>query len=139
MAVRYDVSASALLDDEAKQLLARDVPAFTEENALAETLLGIDTYPEDPFDDSTPNLLLTKTMRAVALQVNWQVNLGTDGYTLQSGDPAEIRRTFRNVKGSQPVLDPRAAAIIAAVLELFEEENADDEDVGFSKTVRSVR
>lgn len=137
--MRYDVSANPLLDDESKALLSRDPLGFAEQNELAETLLGIDTFPDVPFADDTPNLLLTKATRAVAIQVNWQVNLGTDGYTLQSGDPAEIRRTFRSVKGNQPILDPRAAAIIATVLDLYEEENETDPDAGFSRTVRAVR
>lgn len=138
--MRYDVSAHPLLDDDSKALLERDPDAFMDQNGLAEQLMGIDTFPPDPFTDDTVNLLLTKILRAVAIQVNYQINLGTDGYALQSGDPAEIRRTFRAVKGEQPILDPRAAAMVDAVLELWEEEQAPtSEDRGFRKTVRSVR
>jgi hypothetical protein len=140
MAVRYDVSENPLLDAEVQDLVRRDEDAFYEQNALAETLLGVDTFPESgPFTDSSPNKLLTKVTRAVVLQVNYQVDLGTDGFALQSGDPAEIRRTFRSVRGNQPVVHPQAAIIVEQVLALYAEENATDDALLGWTTVRTVR
>jgi hypothetical protein len=138
--MRYDVSESPLLDSEAKALLRRDADAFAEQNALAEQLLGVDTFPATgPFVDVAPNFLLSKITRAVVLQVNYQIDLGTDGYALVSGDPSEIRRTFRSVRGEQPVVDARARQITDMVLALFAEETAVDEGTSGWMTVRSVR
>jgi hypothetical protein len=138
--VLYDVSGSSLLSDEAKVMASSDPAAFADENELVEALLELDTdplYVDDP-DPAKPQLE-TKITRAVVLQVNYQIELGIEGFAGMSADPSEIRRTFRSVRGEQPPYHPQAIIIRDQVrVQYAAMQPGEDEFSGWT-TVRGVR
>lgn len=98
-----DISGHALLSAEAAGL---EPPALAEYAALAVDLLGL---ADATFDTGDPDLL--KARRAVALQVNFLIEQGTDSAVYSSNS-----RGARSAAYRMSLIDPRAAAIMRGLL-----------------------
>ena len=98
MKVRYDVADHELLSDAAK---AVGEERLFELNALAEEVLGL-------ADLALSGTSAERATRYVARQVNYLVEMGEEGFALQSSSRGARSRSFRSTDGRAIPLDPIA-------------------------------
>lgn len=127
---RYAVAGNTLLDMAVTRLPA---PTFTSQQDVAEELLELDS---DPLYEAE---LADKIARAIALQMNYQLATGSSAFARAADGPSEVKISYRNVRGEQPVLDPRAVALRDQVrVQYLAAQEATTTTSGWS-SVRSVR
>jgi hypothetical protein len=95
--VLYDPTDHALLSEAAKALQLNDVDQFNEQAALAQTLLELDDSSFSGADAATAT-------RAVAMQVNYQIEMGLEGFTTNAVSRGSRSVVYKQGTGSRPVL-----------------------------------
>lgn len=111
MAVTYIVSEHPLLSPKAKALVSSE-EAFAEQTALAASLLGVDetVYVDDD---------LAKVNRAIALQVNYQIELSAkpDIWYAQSVASSHSKQsvTYRGGASGPSLIFPQAMQLVKGV------------------------
>lgn len=119
MAVRYDASDSAILSPKALNLAksaeAAKIEQFAAQNEVAENLLGF-------ADIVIPDRYLPRAILAIAMQVNYQLEMGIDPFVTQhtnvgiQGGRGGQSVTYRGFN-SPPILHAQAAEIANAVVQ----------------------
>jgi len=123
----YDVSTNAILTAKAKAMVTDDLPQFTENTRLAERLLGVS-------GTSYSGTVGSEVQLAIAMQVNFQLATGVTPYIESGSSDKGTKQESVTYRQNQPLVDPRARALIDAVLLSI----ASDSNSSFT-TVRSVR
>jgi hypothetical protein len=95
--VLYDPTDHALLSPEAKALMQNDADQFNEQAALAQSLLDLDGTSFSGADAATAT-------RAVAMQVNYQLEMGLEGFTTNAVSRGSRSVVYKQGTGSRPVL-----------------------------------
>lgn len=111
---RYDPAGHELLTPAAKRL---DPTSLSAEADTAEDLLrrGSSRLADTEFEPGTPDY--KRAVRAVAYQVNYQVEAGVDGEVYGSGSRGGRQFGFRGgVLNPMPVVSPRAQAIVDGLI-----------------------
>lgn len=109
----YDVSDHPLLDLKATQLYAKSSDLFVEYEALAVQQLGLKS------DTSYTDTQLLSLRRAIALQINWMLMVPASAAWVKQESSAHSKQNVTYRDGI-PVVDPRAAAIVAEVIPIDE-------------------
>lgn len=122
----YAVSEHKLLNASATLLAQDDEETFLEQQAWAESQLGVSGTA---YTGSQKKLV----ERALALQINWQLQLPADVWYVKQGASTQSRQNITYRDGIQFV-DPRAAALIAQV-----ETEATGDIGGRYGNIRSIR
>jgi hypothetical protein len=130
MAILYDVAAHPLLSDDAKAL---EPEALAAQNDVAEDVLKLKGTSPAPYTDPEA---VRAVKNAVAWQVNYQVAMGTDAYTLQSKTEGSRSETFR---GTAPDAYPPSVRIVNALAESQGSTSAPTRRGAGWTTVRSLR
>lgn len=105
--VTYDVSEHPLLNAQAKALAKKDDEAFAERTAYAAELLGIS-------DTTYSGVGLTKIRRALALEINWLLDLPMEAFYKKSSASSASKQsvTYRDGIG---LIFPLSAQMVAEV------------------------
>jgi hypothetical protein len=104
--VLYDPTDHALLSPEAKALQQNDVSQFNEQATIAQSLLDLDGTSYSGNDAATAT-------RAVAMQVNYQIEMGMEGFTTNAVSRGSRSVVYKQGTGSRPVLVfPLAARLV---------------------------
>lgn len=126
--MRYDVTDHPLLDATANGL---DPDKLAEHNELAEALLGLDTETVVyTVDDPLTADLNPKVVRAVVLQVNYQVASGTLAEVQEQDGVADLRATYRTIAGRFPSVSQQAQELVDQVRATYAERTPAEEDDG---------
>lgn len=87
----FDVATNKLLSDDAAALNTSDAPAFAEQQALAEDLLGL-----TGLDATLSAAGIAKAERFLALQINYQIETGVDAAVYQARTRGRRSDTYRD-------------------------------------------
>lgn len=107
----YDVSEHPLLGVKGKQLVESALPEFEEQQAIAVQRLRLLE------DTAYTSHQLTFLNRAIALQINWQLQLPLSSryYKQESSSHSKQNVTYRDLI---PLVNPEAADIVAGILDI---------------------
>jgi hypothetical protein len=95
--VLYDPTNHALLSPEARGLQQADVEQFNEQAAVAQSLLDLDGSSFSGEDAA-------KATRAVAMQLNYQIEMGIEGFAANAVSRGGKSTTYRQGAGAAPIL-----------------------------------
>jgi len=121
------VASHPALSGKSKAKHAEDSPAFGAQQLLAEQLLGFSAPAVTDAD------LLELAQLAIALEVNWLYELGTDPFIYTALGSAKLNQN-RSFRDDVSMISPQAQALADQVLVPVAEQGS----AGF-KTLRSMR
>jgi hypothetical protein len=95
--VLYDPTDHALLSAEARGLQQADVEQFNEQAAVAQSMLGLN-------DSTFSGTDAAKATRAVAMQLNYQLEMGIEGFSANAVSRGGRSTVYKTGAGARPVL-----------------------------------